>query len=74
MRLTGNFEDEAAYLYLTGIAGGSVAKTVVYESDDFPIKGMINIDLDRDGRLLGIEAVPARIFPRELFEHAPRTG
>jgi len=59
---------DAAYLYLSdGIRDGEVAKTVPV--DPAAIGGMINLDFDEGGRLLGIEVIGAsRRLPRELLD------
>ncbi|MBG0827652.1 DUF2283 domain-containing protein [Planomonospora sp. ID67723] len=47
-------EAEAAYVYLRGpIAPGGVAETI--EVDD----AMVNLDLDENGRVVGIEVIAA---------------
>ncbi|WP_431902923.1 DUF2283 domain-containing protein [Nonomuraea sp. bgisy101] len=47
-------EAEAAYIYLRGpIAPGGVARTVPVDH------AMVNLDLDEDGQVIGIEIVAA---------------
>ena len=46
---------DAAYIYLREIEDGGVHKTVpVHDAS-----GMVNLDFDRKGRLIGIEVGPA---------------
>jgi uncharacterized protein YuzE len=47
---------DAAYLYLVSpIADGAVQRTITVDTDH----GMINLDLDGDGRLIGVEVLGA---------------
>ena len=47
---------DAAYIYLASpIADGAVKRTITADTDH----GMINLDLDGDGRLIGIEILGA---------------
>jgi uncharacterized protein YuzE len=57
----------AAYIYLGGPrAAGSVTKT--YACDPIQVAGMINLDFDKDGRLIGIEVLDATSkLPPELL-------
>lgn len=54
--------------FLVPIAGGGVKETVCV-ADEYPeLVGDVNLDLDRKGRLLGIEILGARRFlPPELL-------
>ncbi len=67
MKLTHDSSADAAYLYLNDdIAPGAVAHT--HRCDVANLKGMINLDFDSEGRLLGIEVIGARhCLPRELL-------
>lgn len=58
---------DAAYIYLVErIEPGGVRKT--YQCDPLDIDGMINLDFDADGRLLGIEVLGAsRKLPLRLI-------
>ena len=52
-------EANAAYIYLTDeIPAGGVARCVPL--DPIEVGGMVNLDLDADGRILGIEVLDAR--------------
>jgi uncharacterized protein YuzE len=57
VRITYDDDVDAAYIYLSEIGAGEVATTVPGwpSSEAF----MVNLDFDRDGRLLGIEVLDA---------------
>lgn len=62
-RVTYDSEADAAYVYLVGeIRAGEAVRTVSVAPDE--IGGMVNIDLDIDGRILGIEILDARSLMR----------
>ena len=66
MRVTYDKASDAAYIYLVSIPDGGVAKT--YPCDPVEVRGMINLDFDNDGRLLGIEVLDASSrLPKELL-------
>ena len=72
MRITYDQEADAAYIYLVPISPGGVART--YTCDPNEVKGMINLDFDRDGRLLGIEVLDAsRSLPGAVLDGAERS-
>jgi len=52
MRLTYDKEVDAAYIYLKEISEGEVAQTI-------SINDSINVDLDSEGKVLGIEILNA---------------
>ena len=56
VRVTFDGEADAAYIYLTPIGPGEVASTVVGDDE----AGAVNLDFDREGRLIGIEILAAR--------------
>lgn len=60
----------AAYIYLVSqIEPGQVKKQ--YHCDVKKVKGMINLDFDSDGKLLGIEVLDADHFlSKELLDKA----
>jgi uncharacterized protein YuzE len=71
MRVTYDGSVDAAYIYLVPIQAGDVDATVTGEDE----AGSVNLDFDRDGRLLGIEVLAAsRWLPREVIERAERIG
>ena len=62
MRVTYDESVDAAYLYLVPIEPGDVKNTYGCPPDE--IGGMINLDFDSDGRLIGIEVLSAsRLLP-----------
>jgi uncharacterized protein YuzE len=67
MKWTYDPEADAAYIQLVDeIAPGGVARTV--GCDPAEVGGMINLDFDSQGRLLGIEVLDAsELLPREMF-------
>ncbi len=70
IRVTFDRGANAAYIYLRDIEPGGVGKTVPVH--DAP--GMVNLDFDRKGRLIGIEVLPAtRHLPQAILDSAERT-
>jgi uncharacterized protein YuzE len=67
MRATYDSSADAAYFYIADdIAPGSVAHTHQCEIEN--LKGMIHLDFDSEGRLLGIEVIGAgKCLPREFL-------
>ncbi|MEU9861184.1 DUF2283 domain-containing protein [Streptomyces sp. NPDC047971] len=62
----------AAYLYLT-TPGSHPRVTSMYPCDPVKVDGMINLDFDEAGRLIGIEVLDARAkLPAYLLESAER--
>jgi uncharacterized protein YuzE len=61
----------AAYIYLDGpIEPGGVARS--YPCDPVEVEGMINLDFDRSGRLIGIEVLAARSkLPASVLKGQP---
>ena len=72
MRITYDSETDAAYIYLVNsVRPGEAKKT--YVCDPSEMNGMINLDFDAFGRLLGIEVLCARQqLPPELLDQAER--
>ena len=58
LKVTYDPDVDAAYIYLTEIPAGGVART--YCCDSAEVDGMINLDFDAEGRLLGIEVLGAK--------------
>ena len=60
LRITLDDEADAAYIYLADepVLGWHVTKTVSVPTDE--IGGMVNLDVDADGRIIGIEVLDAR--------------
>jgi uncharacterized protein YuzE len=75
VRVTYDQQANAAYIYFeapaqTGVQG-AVAKT--YPCDPVDVGGMINLDFDKEGRLIGIEVLDARSkLPQYLLDNAER--
>lgn len=68
MRVEYDKKVDAAYIYLTEIDIGGVARTV--PMDPTEVRGEINLDFDRNGRLVGIEVLDAtRLLPSQLLTH-----
>lgn len=62
----------AAYLYLSA-PGARPRVSSMYPCDPVRVDGMINLDFDEQGRLLGIEVLDARAkLPAYLLESAER--
>jgi uncharacterized protein YuzE len=60
---------DAAYIYLTEIRAGEVAKT--YCCDPSEVDGQIHLDFDADGQLLGIEVLGAKSkLPAAILEQS----
>jgi uncharacterized protein YuzE len=65
---------DVAHVYLDRDAPGGVAKTFVCERDGV-FRHTISLDLDTDGRLIGVEVWNAReALPRELLDQAEIIG
>jgi uncharacterized protein YuzE len=74
VRITYDPNVNAAYIYLSRdrYAGG-VAKT--YPCDPMQVGGMINLDFDDDGRLVGVEVMDAdKMLPPEILAEADQKG
>jgi len=68
LRVTYDAEANAAYIYFVqDIESGGVAKVVPFDPSDGV---MVNLDLDADGRILGLEVLAARtlLSPKLLSE------
>lgn len=63
MKVTYDAEADAAYIYLVDeIGAGGVART--YPCDPSEVGGMVNLDFDAGGRLVGVEVMDAsRLLP-----------
>ena len=72
MKTTYDKNVDAAYIYiLDKIEPGSAKKT--YLCDPLEIGGMINLDFDKDGKLLGVEILDASKFlPQSVLEKADK--
>ena len=72
MRITYDNEVDAAYVYIEDhIPAGAAVTTHVCDTD--LAAGSIHLDLDSDGRLLGIEILGAsRVLPKKALAEAER--
>jgi uncharacterized protein YuzE len=71
MRVTFDRAANAAYIYLREIGSGEVHETV--NADGKHTRGMVNLDFDKKGRLIGIEVLDAtRALPQEVLDAAQR--
>ncbi|MEN3539703.1 DUF2283 domain-containing protein [Microbispora sp. ZYX-F-249] len=70
MRVDHDRENNVAYIYLVDEIGEGEAVTQIEVEDD-ELRGEIVLDLDREGRLLGIEVLGAsRILRPEVLAQA----
>jgi len=67
MRVEYDQDVDAAYIYFVDdIPAGGVARTI--SVDPQAIDGMVNLDLDDRGRILGLEVLDAsKLLPSELL-------
>lgn len=73
MRVTLDRNADIAMIYLTYIPPGGVGETCICDAD--ASAGSINLDFDKDGRLIGIEVSPASIgLPKDLLDGAEVIG
>jgi uncharacterized protein YuzE len=73
MRVTYSPDVDAAYIYLREVEAGGVVYT--YSATPEIETDMINLDFDREGRLVGIEVLSAsRHLPPELIGQARAPG
>lgn len=64
---------DAAYIYLTPQKPGSAVRT--YACDARAVNGHIQLDFDKDGRLVGIEVLDAsRLLAKAALEAADEGG
>jgi len=68
MKIRYDASADAAYIYLVDeIKLGGAART--YPCDPTQVNGMINLDFDIDGRLVGIEVLDAsKKLPKEILK------
>jgi uncharacterized protein YuzE len=71
MRVTYDNQADAAYIYLREIELGGAKATVPVIGEDSVLAGEVILDVDADGRLIGIEVLNAkRGLPEQLLEKA----
>lgn len=74
MRITYSPSVDAAYIYLQDLIKPCEAKKT-YTCNANAVNGMINLDFDSEGRLLGIEVLDAsRLLSDAILRHADRIG
>ncbi|ROO52139.1 uncharacterized protein YuzE [Micromonospora sp. Llam0] len=70
-RVTYDAKADAAYIYLGEVGPSGVAS--MYPCDPIRVGGMINLDFDDSGRLVGVEVLGAASkLPRTLIDQAER--
>lgn len=74
MKITYDKSVEAVYIQLTDkIIPGGVKNT--YPCDPLDVKGIINLDFDKEGKLVGIEVLGAdNKLPKEVLNEAEIIG
>jgi uncharacterized protein YuzE len=73
MKITYDSGADAAYIHLSSIQPGGVAKT--YTCDPIETDSMINLDFDVEGRLVGIDVMSAsKVLPPEVLKNAEIIG
>lgn len=73
MKIKYDKEVDAAYIYLVEITEGGVKKT--YPCDPKEVDGIINLDFNEDGQLLGIEIMDAsKKLPKEILTKLKELG
>lgn len=71
MRITYSKIEDSAYIYLDTIKAGGVAKTEPCNIEG--LKGEVNFDFDKNGRLVGIEILGAsKVLPKEVLDKAEK--
>ncbi|MEM5814254.1 MAG: DUF2283 domain-containing protein [Candidatus Aenigmatarchaeota archaeon] len=71
MKITYSETDDAAYIYLVEAKPGVAARTEPCEIAG--LRGEINLDFDKNGRLVGIEVLGAsKVLPKEILDRAER--
>lgn len=72
LKITYDADTDSAYLYLDDIREGEISET--FACDDLPdvVKGDINLDFDKDGKLKGIEIIAvSKVLPLKLGRIQP---
>ena len=70
MRVTYDRSVDAAYILLEGGISFGRAKNS-YQCDINKVGGMINLDFDTEGKLIGIEVLSAKhLLPKDLLDQA----
>ncbi|MFI7401669.1 DUF2283 domain-containing protein [Streptomyces sp. NPDC049541] len=72
VRVTYDGQADAAYISFAE-PGSEPAVARMYPCDPVEVGGMINLDFDEDGRLIGVEVLAARSkVPQSLLDQAMR--
>ena len=73
MRITYDKSADAAMIYFTNIGPGEAVKT--YPCNPVEVGGMINLDFNKEGVLLGVEVLDAsKKLPKEMLDNAEIIG
>ncbi|KAB2347978.1 DUF2283 domain-containing protein [Actinomadura rudentiformis] len=75
LKITCDEQANAAYIYLVDPvqAGTPGAAANMYACDPIAVNGMINLDFDKEGRVIGVEVLDARSkLPQYLLDTAER--
>ena len=73
VKVTYDQQANAAYVYLVDPAQDDTKAAHTYPCDPVDVDGMINLDFDAEGRVIGIEILDARSkLPRYLLDAAER--
>ncbi|WP_149823548.1 DUF2283 domain-containing protein [Streptomyces tailanensis] len=73
VRVTYDRTADAAYVYLADPQARATASAAMYPCDPVQVGGMINLDFDEQGRLIGVEVLGASAkLPTYLLESAER--
>ncbi|MFB4304608.1 DUF2283 domain-containing protein [Actinomadura sp. GTD37] len=73
VRVTHDQQANAAYVYFVDPAQMDTRSAHMYACDPVGVDGMINLDFDAEGRVIGIEILDARSkLPRYLLDAAER--
>ena len=71
IQLTYDKEADAAYIYFSNFPADRVEKT--YSCDPIEVNGMINLDFDGKGALIGIEVMDAsKKLSKEILDQAKK--
>lgn len=75
MRVTYDASVDAAYIYLAGDGIGAGEVEFTYACDPNEVGGMIHLDFDKSGVLLGVEVLAAsKLLPKQLLQEALSDG
>ncbi|MEV5576640.1 DUF2283 domain-containing protein [Spirillospora sp. NPDC052269] len=73
LRVTYDKQANAAYIYFSDPQKAAPMVKSMYPCDPVEVDGMINLDFDEEGRLLGVEVLAARSkLPQYLLDAAER--